>query len=106
MLVSVYTVTVIMAAYLFSNPSRSVRPTYWLESNKPGEGYASLGRFFAAGVALVSPELGCGRLEFHSKLEKSGGFFASRPNDATPNAKPRFFTVHGEHGALRPIHGS
>jgi hypothetical protein len=35
MLVSVYTVTVIIAVHLFSDLSRSLRAWHWLESSKP-----------------------------------------------------------------------
>jgi hypothetical protein len=61
--------------------------------------------FFTFGIILMSPELRRGRLEFHSELVKSGGLFASRPNDSTANAKPSFLTVDRKNGALRPING-
>jgi len=64
-----------------------------------------LRRFFTFGVVLISPELRARRFEFHSELVKSRRLFASRPNDATANAKPCFLTVDGKHCALRPIDG-
>ena len=64
-----------------------------------------LERFFTLGIVLTSPKLRCGTLEFQSKLVESGWLFASRSNDTTANAKPRFLAVDGKHRALRPIDG-
>jgi hypothetical protein len=75
-----------------------------LESST-AEDNASLGRFFAARVVLVGPELRSRRLEFHSKLVESGWLFASGPNDMAPNAQAGFLTVNSKHCALRPING-
>ena len=45
------------------------------------------------------------RVTLEAELVKSGGLFASRPNDTTADAKCRFLTVDGENCALRPING-
>ena len=62
--------------------------------------------FFFLGIVLTSPQLRRDGLEFHSKLLKSGGLFASRQDDATANAKPGFLTVDSKPCALRPINGT
>jgi hypothetical protein len=74
--------------------------TYPIETSRE-----RLRRFSTFGVVLICPELRRGRLEIHSELVQSGSFFASRPNDTTANAQPRFLTIDGKYCALWPIHG-
>jgi len=85
---------------LFTRGGMYRNGTYQIEVSRE-----RLTRFFTLRIVLTSPKLRRGSLEFHSELVKSGRFFASRPNDTTPNAKAGFHTVDGENCALRPIDG-